>query len=93
MHRETIGLRMETSDVSWVALALVAGLLTLLAGCGWSSKPASVAITASATTVDPADSVTLTATVTNDTNSDGVTWSVSGGGALSSQTTRLTPLN
>ena len=50
-----------------------------LSGCGGSSTPPSVAVTASATTVDGLNSVTLTATVTNDKNDDGVTWTVSGG--------------
>ncbi len=58
-----------------------------LSGCGGSSKPPSVAVTASATTVDGLNSVTLTATVTNDKNDDGVTWTVSGGGTLSKTTT------
>jgi hypothetical protein len=58
-----------------------------LAGCGGSSKPPSVAVTASAASVDGTDAVTLTATVTNDKNSAGVTWSVSGGGALSNTST------
>jgi hypothetical protein len=62
-----------------------------LSGCGGSSKPPSVAVTASATTVDATDTVTLTAAVTNDKNTngtaDGVSWSVSGGGTLSSTTT------
>jgi hypothetical protein len=58
-----------------------------LSGCGGSSKPVSVAVTATATTVDGADTVSLTAAVTNDKNSDGVTWTVSGAGALSGATT------
>ena len=58
-----------------------------LSGCGGSSSPVSVAVTASAATVDATDAVTLTATVTNDRTPGGVTWSVSGGGALSGQTT------
>ena len=59
-----------------------------LSGCGGSSKPLSVAITASSSTVDGSDSVTLTAAVTNDKNSAGVSWAISsGGGTLSSQTT------
>jgi hypothetical protein len=65
--------------------------LVSLSGCGGSSKPPSVAVTASATTVDATDTVTLTAAVTNDKNTngtaDGVTWSVSGGGTLSGTTT------
>jgi hypothetical protein len=58
-----------------------------LSGCGGSSSPVGVAVTASAATVDATDAVTLTATVTNDKTPGGVTWSVSGGGTLSNQTT------
>jgi large repetitive protein len=61
-------------------------IATLLAGCGGSSQPVSIALTSSASSVDATDSLTLTATVTNDKNSDGVTWTVSGGGALSNTT-------
>ena len=57
-----------------------------LSGCGGSSSPVSVAVTASAATVDATDAVTLTAVVTNDKTPGGVTWSVSGGGTLSGQT-------
>jgi hypothetical protein len=38
----------------------------------------SVVVSAATTTVDPANTVTLTATVTNDKNSAGVTWAQSG---------------
>jgi hypothetical protein len=58
-----------------------------MSGCGGSSKPPTVAVTASVTTVDGADTVKLTATVTNDKGTDGVAWSVSGGGTLSDTTT------
>jgi hypothetical protein len=58
-----------------------------LSGCGGSSSPVSVAVTASASTVDATDAVTLTATVTNDKTPGGVTWSVSSGGTLSNETT------
>jgi hypothetical protein len=77
--------------VFWKRFVFCAGLAVLVAfslsGCGGSSKPVSVAVTASATTVDATDSVTLTASVTNDKNAAGVSWSVSGGGTLSNQTT------
>ncbi|MGC9157858.1 MAG: putative Ig domain-containing protein, partial [Terracidiphilus sp.] len=57
-----------------------------LAGCGGSKSP-SVTVTASAVTVDPFDSVTLTAVVANDKSTngtaDGVTWSVTSGGSSS----------
>jgi len=58
-----------------------------LSGCGGSSQPVSVAVTASAATVDATDAVTLTATVSNDKSPGGVTWTVSGGGTLSNQST------
>jgi hypothetical protein len=67
-------------------LAVILALASFLSGCGGTSSP-SVSIKASATTVDGTNSITLTATVTNDKNSGGVTWGVSGGGTLSSQTT------
>jgi hypothetical protein len=61
-------------------LSCVAVLLAVcLSGCGSSnSQRVSVAVSAATTTVDPANTVTLTATVTNDKNSAGVTWTQSG---------------
>jgi hypothetical protein len=70
-----------------------------LSGCGGKSSssggstgssgsgPTVVSIAAAAASVDGLDSTTLTATVANDNNSDGVTWSLNGAGALSNQTT------
>jgi hypothetical protein len=59
-----------------------------ISGCGGSSKPISISITAASATVDGADTVTLTAAVTNDKNSAGVSWAVtSGGGTLSNEST------
>ena len=73
-----------------VAVLSFTGLFCI-SGCGGSSKSPSVAVTASAITVDPTDTVTLTAAVTNDKNTsgtaDGVSWAVSGGGTLSGATT------
>jgi hypothetical protein len=67
-----------------------------LSGCGGSSTsassasgsslPISVAVTASAATVDATDSLALSAALTNDTKAAGVNWTVSGGGALSGMT-------
>ncbi len=73
-------------SVSLWRYAIILTLISSLAGCGGSSKPISVKVSAAASTVDGTDSTTLTAAVTNDKNGDGVTWSVSGGGSLSSQT-------
>jgi len=61
--------------------------LAILALSGCANPPKSVSVTAASTTVDPNDTTTLSATVTHDSDSKGVTWSVSGGGALSNQTT------
>lgn len=69
-------------------LALFVCTAFTLSGCGGSSKPISISITSSSSTVDGSDSVTLTVTVANDKNSAGVSWAItSGGGTLSSQTT------
>ncbi len=65
-------------------LALVAAIS--LSGCGASSKPVSVSVNASATTLDATNAVTLSATVANDKNSAGVNWTVTGGGTLSAMT-------
>lgn len=78
---------MKRFSILPVLLALVCTALSLT-GCGGHSKPISVVITASSSTVDGSDSVTLTAAVTNDKNSAGVSWAItSGGGTLSNQTT------
>ena len=63
-----------------------------LVGCGGGSKPVGVTVTASASTVDgvTGNTVTLTATVANDKNAAGVSWSVSGGGTVSGSTTSAT---
>ena len=64
--------------------AMVAAIC--LSGCGGSSKSPSVTVTASASTVDGTDTVTITASVANDKNSGGVTWTANEG-TLSSVTT------
>ena len=67
-------------------LAIFASLY--MVGCGGSAAPISVALTPGASTVDPADTTTITAVVTNDQGAKGVSWTISGtGGALSGQTT------
>jgi hypothetical protein len=58
----------------FVILGLFTSVLAAtLTGCGGSSPAASVAVTLAASTVDGNDTTTLTATVTNDKNSAGVT--------------------
>ena len=79
--------RKTWSLVSLLASLAMIGVLLGVSGCGGSAAPLGVSVNTSATTVDGADSVTLTATVANDKNSAGVTWTVAGGGTLSNQTT------
>jgi len=80
------------SRISFIpSISIVAAIF--LSGCGGGSTSTttsttpSVSVTAPATSVDGTDTVKLSATVTNDTKNAGVTWAVSGGGALSSTTT------
>ncbi len=66
--------------------------LTTLTGCGGSTPAVgSISVTANATTVDGTDATTVTATVANDRNSAGVTWTASAG-TLSGSTTTSTTL-
>jgi hypothetical protein len=76
--------------MSWKKVALVClgvGASIWMAGCGGSAPSVGVSVTAVASTVDGGDTTTLSATVSNDQNSAGVTWTVTGGGTLSSTTT------
>ena len=70
-----------------LCVGILAYSLYFLTGCGGSSPSPSVAVTAAASTVDGTDTTTLTATVTNDQNAAGVTWTMSGAGTLSNETT------
>jgi hypothetical protein len=67
--------------------AALAGLLALAfaSSCSNSAPPISVALVASATQTDIGASVSLTATVTNDSSYGGVSWSLSGPGSLTRQ--------
>ena len=75
---------------SFLVLVLV-GTLGFLAGCGGSGTPSGIAITIAlsptSATVNAGGVVNIVATVTNDSTNAGVTWSLSGVGALSNQTT------
>jgi hypothetical protein len=66
-------------------------LLTLAAtGCGGGSSTPAIAVSVTSSSpngVDQGQTLSLTASVTNDSKSAGVQWSVSGGGTLSAQTT------
>ena len=73
--------------IVWLFSGLISGgLIAGVAGCGGSAAPIGVTVTSSSTTVDGTDSVKLTASVANDKNASGVSWSVTGGGSLSGQT-------
>ena len=70
-------------------------LLTLgLSGCGGSSQAIGVALTPGSTQgIDQGQTISITASVTNDSKSGGVTWTVSGGGTLSATTTTSATYN
>lgn len=68
-------------------LALVLAMAMIMGGC--SSTSPSIAVTLSPSSlqaIDQRQSVTITATVTNDSSAKGVSWSLVGPGALSSPT-------
>ena len=72
-------------------------ILVFISGCGANSTPAPIAVTLSSgatQALDQGQSVTITATVANDSTSKGVTWSLaSGPGAIASQTTTAVTYN
>lgn len=62
-------------------------LAFFLAGCGSSSPNITITLSPSTSqTIDQGQSVNITATLTNDSSSKGVTWSLGGPGTLSDQT-------
>jgi hypothetical protein len=63
-----------------ILIALVIAVSNSGCGGGNATLPLSVTVTSSAQTVDQGRSVSITATVANDTSGKGVTWSVSGSG-------------
>jgi hypothetical protein len=75
---------------SFLVLILV-GTLGFLAGCGNSGTPSGVAIsvtlTPSSASLTASQSVNITASVANDSSGKGVSWTLTGVGALSNQTT------
>lgn len=82
------------------ATALLCGVSTFLtlglAGCGTSTPPPIVvAITAPSGTqsIDQGQTVAIAASVAHDSKNAGVTWSVSGGGTLTNQTTTSATYN
>ncbi len=87
MKRETLA-----RPLSVFITLLALGLFTLgLSGCGSSSHPIGVSVTAASNTVDGTDTTTITAIVANDKNAAGVNWATSAG-TLSGSTTTSTTL-
>lgn len=66
-------------------------LLLVLAGCGGGSHPIAVTLTpGTSQSMMAGHTLSVTATVTNDSKQGGVTWSLQGAGALSGQTSTST---
>src|SRR5215470_1952311 len=67
--------------------ALFSALAVLAAaGCGSSAPPLSVSLSPSSSTIDQTQTVTISASVTNDRSLQGVTWTLTGPGTLSGGT-------
>jgi hypothetical protein len=75
---------------SFLVLTLI-GALGFLVGCGSNGTPAgvvlSIQLTPSSASLNANGVVNITASVANDSSGKGVSWSLSGAGALSNQTT------
>ncbi|MGD0182243.1 MAG: DUF3443 family protein [Terriglobales bacterium] len=75
---------------SFLVLTLI-GALGFLVGCGSNGTPAGVVIsiqlTPSSANLNANQSVNITASVANDSSGKGVSWSLTGAGALNNQTT------
>jgi len=74
---------------SFLVLILI-GTLGFLIGCGSSGTPVgvvtSITLTPSSASLDAGQSVNITASVANDSSGKGVSWSLTGAGTLSNQT-------
>jgi len=80
----------ETLRQLRVLSLLAVGILVwalVFAGCSGSNTITITLSPASGVSLNPGATVTITATLTNDTNNQGVTWTLSGPGQLSSNTT------
>jgi len=78
-----------TSSGRYVVASLVLALVSFLVGCGVSgSAPIAVTLSPNGTkAIDQTQTVGITAMVAHDSKNAGVTWTVTGGGTLSNQTT------
>ena len=71
----------------WYVTLVVMVLVTVAGGCSNSSRPISVSLSSSPSqAIDQGQMVAITASVTNDRSSEGVSWSLTGAGTLSNAT-------
>ena len=86
MKRDSVSKSARVCERVWVGIIFAA--LMALAGCSSGSAPVSVSLTPSAAqAVDQGQTVSLTAAVAHDSSNGGVTWTLSGPGALTNQGT------
>jgi Putative Ig domain len=81
LRGSSVTARLFTAVLVFLGLSLVANLV----GCGGSSTPTPTGITIqgpAARTIDPGDSVSFTAAVTNDVHNAGVSWTLTGNGCM-----------
>ena len=77
-----------------ICVSLLLAVLVVVGGCSTSSKPITVMLSfASPESIDYGQTLTFTATVTNDSKNGGVTWAITGAGTLSGQTTTSATYN
>lgn len=81
----------------YICLTILVAEMVVLSACGGGGHPHPIAVTitnpASAPTIQQGQTVNITASVTNDSNNKGVTWTLSGVGTLSGQTTTAATYN
>ena len=81
LRGSSVTARLFTAVLVFLGLSLVANLV----GCGGSSTPTPTGITIqgpAARTIDPGDSISFTAAVTNDVHNAGVSWTLTGNGCM-----------
>ncbi|MGA8224693.1 MAG: FG-GAP-like repeat-containing protein [Candidatus Acidiferrales bacterium] len=79
---------------SWGVGVLVVAMAAVTCACSSSSGPITVTLSPSSPqTIDQGQTATITATVANDSSSNGVSWSLMGPGSLSNQATTSVTYN
>lgn len=74
-------------------LSAIALTLVLLSGCGGGSATTAVTVSPSSAALDQGKAVNITASVSNDSSNQGVTWTLNGPGKLSNATTTTVTYN